>query len=594
MGSSLRDIPGAGGGRRKRGLGKVAGGPATKPWQPPPKIQTPSRGRGGAALRFQAPRFRVDRFNLVLGLAFVVLFVLGALWMIRSNRVDVTSGEFGDGDAVRTAEVPRLSIELNIEPAGQAEAATVRFEGEEVTDGLEQTDTGYVWTPPNTGLEEGTYELEVSVPRAVFGTEKWSMTFGVDDTPPVLTVPRPESVGISDEVTITGEVDERVALTAEGDPVEVDEDGQFAVTFPTPPAGAAHFEAVDPAGNTTTKNVPISVAPPSTLGAYVSVAGWNDDGVRDGVLALLDAGDIDTVVLDAKDECGIVTYDSEVDLAAQVGAEDDRLDLQDAIDTVHEHGGQVVARVVTFRDPMLARWGWANGHPDWVLQDGANDPWPIYGDGEGCEASTNAPMIVGGFTNPANHAVWDYNTAIAREAAALGADNVLLDDVRRPDGDLTAMIADGLDGEYADVLTTFLAEARQEVRREGAYLGTSVTGMSVRDTGLYAQDLGRFAGGVDYIAAEAYPESYSSGFFNLPDPQAQPGPAVQGAVQSARDQFDEVVVPIVPWLQDYSGAIPYGPAEVQDQVDGAGAAGACSWILRDPEFTFTAGLRPAC
>ena len=48
MGSSLRDIPGAGGGRRKRGLGKVGGGAASKPWQPPPKIQNPTRGKRGA------------------------------------------------------------------------------------------------------------------------------------------------------------------------------------------------------------------------------------------------------------------------------------------------------------------------------------------------------------------------------------------------------------------------------------------------------------------------------------------------------------------------------------------------------------------
>jgi hypothetical protein len=376
--------------------------------------------------------------------------------------------------------------------------------------------------------------------------------------------------------------------------VEVDDDGQFAVTFPTPPAGAAHFEAVDPAGNTATADVPISVAPPSTRGAYVSVDGWNDDDVRDGVLALLDAGDIDTVVLDAKDECGVVPYESDVDLASQVGAVDARYDLADAIDTVHEHDGQVIARVVTLRDPMLARWGWANGHADWVLQDGADDPWPIYGDGEGCEAATNAPTIVGGFANPANEAVWEYNTDIAREAAALGADNVLLDDVRRPDGDLTAMVADGLTEDYADALTRFLKEARRAVRREGAYLGTSVTGLSVRDPSLYAQELDRFANGVDYLAAEVYPESYSSGFFNLPDPQAAPGQAVQGAVQSATDQLGDVSVPIVPWLQDYSSAMPYGLTELQAQVDGAAAAGACSWILRDPEFTFTAGVRPAC
>ena len=595
MGSSLRDIPGAGGGRRKRGLGKVGLGPAAKPWQPPPKVQQPGRGRRkGPALRFQAPRAHIDRFNLVLALAFLVLFVVGGIWLVQANDVSITAADFGDGDAVRTRKVDELRIEVEVEPHAQAEAATVRFDGDDVTEEVEQTDTGFVWTPPRNGLDEGEYELSVSVPRAIFGTETWSMTFGVDDTRPVLRIPPPDRVTIDQEVTIAGRVDERVTLEAEGETVAVDEDGRFSVTFPTPPAGAVHFEATDPAGNVARKAVPIVVAPPSTRGAYVSVDGWNDDGVRDGVLALLDDGQLDTVVLDAKDECGVVTYDSEVELAAQVGAEDDRLDLQDAIDTVHEHDGQVIARVVTFRDPMLARWGWANAHLDWVLQDGARDPWPIYGDGEGCAAATNAPVIVGGFTNPANEAVQAYNSAIAEEVAGLGADNVLLDDVRRPDGDLTAMVAEGLPGEYAETFAAFLARARGDVRDQGAYLGASITGESVRDPGLYDQALARFATSVDYLAPEAYPESYSPGFFGLPDPQAAPGLAVQGAVQAARDQLGEAVVPIVPWLQDYSAAVPYGLAELQAQVDGAAGVGSCSWILRDPEFTFTAGVRPTC
>jgi hypothetical protein len=128
----------------------------------------------------------------------------------------------------------------------------------------------------------------------------------------------------------------------------------------------------------------------------------------------------------------------------------------------------------------------------------------------------------------------------------------------------------------------------------GAYLGASISGLSVRDPVLYDQDLATFAGKVDYLAPEVYPESYSSGYFNLPDPVSSPGPAVQGAVQAAKDRVGESPTPIVPWLQDYSSTIEYGLAEVQAQVDGAGAAGSCSWILRDTEYTFTAGLTPAC
>lgn len=596
MGSSLRDIPGAGGGKRKGRLGKVGGGPAGKPWQPPPKVAATTRAprkRSGPGLRFQGPRFEVDRFNLALGLAFAALFVVGGIWLLRANQVTVTS-DFEDGGAVPTAGVAGLAIELQVDPTSRLNSATVRFNGDDVTDEVESTDRGFIWTPPPDGLDEGTYELSVEVPKTVFGSETWTMTFGVDDTPPVLDVPAPEGVGIDDEVTVAGHVDERVDLTAEGEPLTVEEDGTFAVTFSSPPAGAVDFVATDPAGNVTALAVPVSVAPPESHGLYLTADAWADDGLRDGALALLDSGQVDSVVLDIKDECGVVTFGSEVELAGQVGAVDERYDLGDAIATVHDHGGQLIARMVTFRDPLLARWAWANNHPDWVLQDTADDPWPAYGDGEGCPEAVNAPSIVGGFTNFASPAVQDYNIALAEEAAALGADQVLVDDVRRPDGDATYMQVPGRIGTNVETLAGFLGRTQQTVRAEGAYLGATVTSFSVQDPTEYDQDLAAMGAVVDYLSPESFPESYSSGAFGVAEPQSDPGGTVEGAVNAAREQLGDLATPIVPWLQDYSSAVTYGAAEVQAQVDGAAAAGACSWIVRDIDFTYTAGITGAC
>jgi hypothetical protein len=595
MGSSLRDIPGAGGGDRRRGsrLGRVGGGPASQPWRPPPKKTVPTARRGDGP-RFQAPRWEIDRFNLGLVLAFLVLAVIGGVWLWRVNGVSVDSVGMEDGDAVTTSAVAGLAIELRIEPTGRLDGATVRFDGDDITADVESTDDGFIWRPGEDGLAEGTYELSVEVPRTVFGTATWSMTFGVDDTPPVLDVPPPDGVGIDDAVTVAGQADEAVTLTAEGEPVAVAEDGTFSVTFPTPPAGSVEFEATDRAGNVATLSVPVVVRPPETHGLHLSAGAWADEGLRDAALALVDSGQIDTVVLDLKDECGVVTYGSHLDLATQVGAVDEQVDLADAVDEVHDRGGRLVGRMVVFRDPLLARWAWANGHPDWVLQDTANDPWPAYGDGEGCPEATNAPRIVGGFTNVASEPVWDYNIALAQEAAAAGVDDVLLDDVRRPDGDLSYLRAVGLEGTIADTLVAFLGRAQDALRSEGAYLGATVTGVSVRDPSVYDQDLAGMGAVVDYLAPEVYPESYSAGFFNLPDPQAEPGATVEAALQAAAGEVGDQRTPLVPWLQDYSGAVTYGAAEVQAQVDGAAAVGACSWVVADPDYSYTPGIRSGC
>ena len=69
---------------RRRGLGKVGGGRASKPWQPPPKITNPAKASAaGPGDPLPGPPVRdIDRFNLALGLAFVVLFVVGGIWLL--------------------------------------------------------------------------------------------------------------------------------------------------------------------------------------------------------------------------------------------------------------------------------------------------------------------------------------------------------------------------------------------------------------------------------------------------------------------------------------------------------------------------------
>ena len=46
---------------------------------------------------------------------------------------------------------------------------------------------------------------------------------------------------------------------------------------------------------------------------------------------------------------------------------------------------------------------------------------------------------------------------------------------------------------------------------------------------------------------------------------------------------------VIPWLQDFSLGVDYGPAEVRAQIDGAADAGMDDFLLWDPAVTYTAG-----
>src|SRR5690606_2729978 len=94
-----------------------------------------------------------------------------------------------------------------------------------------------VWRPPEP-LAEGEHSIEVRVPRPVFGDSVHRWEFTVDGTPPALEVPTAtDPVGIDEPAEVSGTVEEGAELTADGDPVEVDDEGRFTLSFDRPPAG---------------------------------------------------------------------------------------------------------------------------------------------------------------------------------------------------------------------------------------------------------------------------------------------------------------------------------------------------------------------
>ena len=169
MGSSLHDIPGAGGGRRRRG--PSSGGrrsPAEKRWRPSPR-RTVSRGRTPrVSLPRFTPRADVDRFNLLLGLAFAVVFLIGGVWLWRANAVDLSMQGIEDDGAVPSSRVDGLMIRMVVDPPDRIDGATVRLNGEDITDEVEVEDDTMTWAPGS--LDEGPYELALKVPRSVAGS----------------------------------------------------------------------------------------------------------------------------------------------------------------------------------------------------------------------------------------------------------------------------------------------------------------------------------------------------------------------------------------------------------------------------------------
>ncbi len=433
---------------------------------------------------------------------------------------------------------------------------------------------------PESALKEGEHRLELAVPRPALGDAAFAWDFTVDKTAPKVEVPPVGApLALDKGGVIEGTTEKGSAVTADGRDLQVDGKGQFRLEFSRPPAGAVTIRATDRARNTTSAEVMVPVAYPATRAVHMTAASWDSTPLRNGVIQLLDERRIDTVVIDLKDQDGVVGYDTTVARAKEIGAVHTFYDLEDVVSTIEGHGGRVVGRISAFRDPVLAQAAWNAGQGDQVVQTPDGRPYEEPGE----------------FTNFASPAVRQYNLDIALDAVNRGVDDILWDDARKPGGEPESMLVPGMNGSPEDAIVAFLAESHTELRRRGAYQGVATAGIAVTDGGRVAQDVGRLARNADYLVPTIHPAYWSGGEFGVANPPAQPYDIVFRVLERYQQLAEGTGTAIVPSLQDFSAnGANYGDAEVRTQRDAARARGATGYILWDPSVSYHGGgLDPA-
>ena len=480
-------------------------------------------------------------------------------------------------------------IGVKLAPDTRIEEVQLLVDGEPAADDLGVTNGVHSWLIPQ--FEERSYHLSMEVTRPLLGPTTVEWTYTVDGTEPELTVTEPGTVEMDAEVVIPGSVNEEVTLTVNGDEVDVDRDGTFELQYDRPPLGFLEIEAEDLAGNTTNQRIRVPVAYPEIRAVHVSAAAWADDGLRAGVMRLIDEGRINVVQLDIKDEAGVIGYDSDVGLANEIGADKPIYDPREALDTLHDLGMHVIGRVVAFRDPILAEHAAEGGQMDMLVQGTDGEALDIYR---------------GGFTNFAHPDVQQYNLDVAVEAAELGFDDIMFDYIRRPDGYLENMVFPGLPGpdeaeedDRSDLVTAtildYLERTHVELRDQGTFQGAAVFGIAANRGNQIGQEAGEMVAHLDYMAPMLYPSHFGEGEYNVKVPNAEPGKIVERSMREFVEVVEPWGVPLVPWLQDFSlGGTQYGDAEVRQQIDAAYGENSNGFLLWNAGVRYHGGaLDPA-
>lgn len=314
---------------------------------------------------------------------------------------------------------------------------------------------------------------------------------------------------------------------------------------------------------------------PVIKGVYVTAYSAGGERMA-SLLNLLDKTELNSMVIDIKDDLGNITYKTDNPNLQKLGNPQPYIkDINKLMTTLKDHEIYPIARVVVFKDSVLAK-----KHPEYSF---------VQKDGTVWHNKNNDK-----FVNPYRKEVWEYNVEVAKEAAKLGFKEIQFDYVRFPEG--FEKKADGLkftknELSRVDIVTGFVEYAKKELEPLGVRVSVDIFGYaaSVPAAEGIGQDFVGISNAVHVISPMIYPSHYSTGWFKQKDPDKAPYATIKGAMDDTHKKLDPLgdKKPIIrPWIQDFTASwlgkghyTKYGAAEVNAQIKALNDSGVEEYLL---------------
>jgi hypothetical protein len=312
----------------------------------------------------------------------------------------------------------------------------------------------------------------------------------------------------------------------------------------------------------------IELTPLAPKALYLSMYGIANAKLRQAALDLLEATELNALVIDVKGDRGMIAYKSEIPLAAAVGAQKAITvkDLPGLLATLHDKGVYTIARIVTFKDHPLA-----TARPDLAVKASGGGVW------------RDRERL--GWSDPFKQEVHDYNIAVAVEAAKAGFDEIQFDYVRFPDKQGLRFALPSTEKSRVATISSFLEEAREKLRPYNVFLAADIFGYvcwNLNDTGI-GQRIEDLVLHLDYVSPMVYPSCYHVGIPGIRNPVAHPYEIVYRSLARAKERTRVSSRRFRPWLQafrDYAfDRRAFAGGEIRTQIRAAEEFGANGWML---------------
>lgn len=346
-------------------------------------------------------------------------------------------------------------------------------------------------------------------------------------------------------------------------------------------------QAADTAlANADGKDLKAQKKPVRVKGIYISGYMAGSQGLS-SILDEIDKTEINTVVIDVKNDDGRITFNMDSPTVNEIGASVPYIkDIGALMAALKSRGIYTIARVVAFRDPYLAEQ-----KPDWCLKDADGS---VHRDNKGLA-----------WVNPYRKEVWDYLVEVGGKAADVGFDEVQFDYIRfATDSTMSQVVFDPADTKgrsKTDIITEFITYAYDKLSAKGLFVSADVFGTIIGskvDSEAVGQDYQEMAKHLDYICPMIYPSHYGDGNFGIEHPDTKPYDTILAALQKSREDLTQTKTDgehqaiVRPWLQDFTASylkhyITYGAKEVRDQIQAVYDSGYDQWMLWSAANNYT-------
>ena len=358
------------------------------------------------------------------------------------------------------------------------------------------------------------------------------------------------------------------------------------VLTPTPVPSKIPFEKIN-------KDIPI------IKGIYLSEYNVASRSQLDRWIKLANETEVNAFVINVKNDLGMLTYDSQNELALSNNAVSPMFNVKVLTDELRSNDIYSIARIVCFKDSIM---GEAN--ESWTLKKSDGTNW-LGASGGGVYTT---------WLDVSNEEVSKYIVDIAREVLEKGFDEVQFDYIRFP-------------GNKSDIDYSSFTEPREyyvtkfanyAVEQLNEYIVSvdifGIVCLDSNDLGGIGQTLASFGNNVDVISPMIYPSHYANssnrtmgnGIGSIIDgnlyekPDLDPYGVVYDTLMVAKskmDQVDNYQAIMRPYIQGFNATylpegywMDYGAEQFKLQIQAIYDAGFESWIFWDASPSYTNDL----